>query len=115
MKYTIIIAFSILSHCVFGQSNLFGNWDTGKDNTIIEIIEINGKTIGKIKSSDNPKAKIGNVILKEVNKIGEIWKGKIYAARRQDWYDAEITQKDNVLEIEINAGFFKKTVKWKKT
>ena len=39
MKYTILIAFSILSHCVFGQSNLTGTWDTGEDNTIIEIIE----------------------------------------------------------------------------
>lgn len=42
MKYTILIAFSILSHCVFGQSNLTGTWDTGEDNTIIEITEIDG-------------------------------------------------------------------------
>ncbi len=39
MKYTILIAFSILSHCVFDQSNLSGAWDTGEDNTIIEITE----------------------------------------------------------------------------
>ena len=87
----------------------------GEDNTIIEITEIDGKPNGKIKSSDNPKAKIGNVILKEVNKNGRIWGGKIYAAKRQEWYDAEITQKGNVLEIEISVGFFSKTVEWKKT
>ena len=115
MKYTILIAFSILSHCVFSQSNLTGTWNTGEDNTIIEIIEIDGKPNGKIKSSDNPKAKIGNVILKEVNKNGRIWEGKIYAAKRQEWYDAEITQKGNVLAIEISVGFFSKTVEWKKT
>jgi len=115
MKYTILIAFSIFSHCVFGQSNLRGAWDTGEDNTIIEITEIDGKTTGKIKSSDNPKAKIGNVILKEVNKNGRIWVGKIYAAKRQEWYDAEITQKGDVLEIKINVGLFSKTVEWKKT
>ena len=115
MKYIILIAFSILSNCIFGQSNLTGTWDTGEDNTIIEIIEIDGKPVGKLKSSDNLKAQIGNVILKEVNKNGKTWKGKIYAAKRQEWYDAEITQKGDVLEINIRVRFFRKTVLWKKT
>ena len=114
MKYTILIAFSIFAYSLFGQSNLTGTWDTGEDNTIIEITEIEDKPTGKIKSSDNPKAKIGNVILKEVNKNGRIWKGKIYAAKRQEWYDAEITQKGDVLEIEISVGFFSKTLEWNK-
>ena len=114
MKYTILIAFSIFAYSLFGQSNLIGTWDTGEDNTIIEITEIDGKPTGKIKSSDNPKAKIGKVILKDVKQKGEIGEGKIYAAKRQEWYDAEITQKGDVLEIEISVGFFSKTVVWKK-
>jgi hypothetical protein len=115
MKYTILIAFSIFSYSVFGQPNLIGTWNTGQDNTIIEITEIDGIPSGKIKTSDNPKAAIGNVILKDVKKKGEIWKGKIYAAKRQEWYDAEISQKGNVIKIEISVGFFSKTVVWKKT
>ena len=115
MKHLILIVATLCSFSVFGQSNLTGNWDTGEDNTIIEITEIEGKPTGKIKSSDNPKAKIGNVILKAVHKYGRNWKGKIYAAKRQEWYDAEITQKGDVLEIQIRAGFFRKTVEWKKT
>ena len=115
MKITILIALSIFSYSLFGQSNLIGTWNTGEDNTIIEISEIDRKSAGKIKSSDNPKAKIGNVILKEVNKNGRIWEGKIYAAKRQEWYDADITQKGDVLEIEISVGFLSKTIEWKKT
>ena len=115
MKHLILIVATLCSFSVFGQSNLTGTWDTGEDNTIIEITEIEDKPTGKIKSSDNPKAKIGNVILKEVNKNGRIWKGKIYAAKRQEWYDAEITKKGDVLEIQISVGFFRKTVEWKKT
>ena len=115
MKYTLLIAFTILSYCASGQSNITGTWDTGEDNTVIEIIEIDGKPTGKIKASDNPKAKIGKIILKEVKKTGRIWNGKIYAAKRQKWYDAEITHKGDVLEIEISVGFFKKTLEWKKT
>lgn len=114
MKYTILIALSFFSYSLFGQANLTGTWDTGEDNTIIVITEIDGKPTGKIKSSDNPKATIGKVILKDVKKKGEIWEGKIYAAKRQEWYDAEITQKGDVLEIEISVGFFSKTLEWKK-
>ena len=115
MKHLILIVATLCSFSVFGQSNLTGTWDTGEDNTMIEITEIDGNPTGKIKSSDNPNATISNVILKDVKKKGEIWKGKIYAAKRQEWYDAEITQKGNLLEIEINVGFLSKTVVWKKT
>ena len=115
MKHLILIAATLCSFSVFGQSNLTGTWDTGEDNTVIEITESAGKTTGKIKSSDNPKASIGKVMLKDLKKSSSSWKGKIYAAKRQKWYDAEITQEGEILEIIISVGFFSKTVVWKKT
>lgn len=114
MKNLILIVVALCSFSVFGQSNLTGTWDTGEDNTVIEITESDGKTTGKIKSSDNPKATINKVMLKDLKKSGSSWNGKIYAAKRQQWYDAEITQKGDVLEIKISVGFMSKTVEWKR-
>ena len=39
MKHLILIVVTLCSFSVFGQSNLTGTWDTGEDNTIIEITE----------------------------------------------------------------------------
>ena len=114
MKYTVFIALSILSSCLFGQSKLAGSWDTGEDNTIIEISEVDGKLRGTIKSSDNPKAKMGHIILKKLNKNGKAWKGEIYAVKRQDWYDVYITQKGDVLQIDLSIGLLRKTIYWKR-
>ena len=114
MKNLILIVATLCSFSVFGQSQLNGNWNTGEDNTVIEITESAGEIVGKIKSSDNTKATIGNVMLKDIKKNGTNWEGKIYAAKRQAWYDAVIIQKGNILEIEISVGFLSKTVEWKK-
>ena len=114
MKHLILIVATLCAFSVFGQSNLTGTWDTGEENTVIEITELAGKKSGKIKSSDNPKATIGKVIVKDLKKNGSSWKGKIYAAKRQKWYDAVLTRKRNILEIEISVGFFSKTIEWKK-
>ena len=114
MKNIILIVLTICSYSIYGQSNIIGTWDTGEDNTIIVISESIGKVVGKIKSSDNSKAIIGKSLLKELKKSGAKWEGKIYAAKRQKWYDAILTQKGNILEIKISAGFFSKTVKWKR-
>jgi len=114
MKNIILLALSLCSISIFGQSNLNGTWGTGEDNTKIEISESDGKVTGKIKSSDNPKATIGNTMLKDLKKSDSSWKGKIYAAKRQEWHDAVLTQKGNILEIKISVGFFSKTVEWKR-
>tara|TARA_Y100000389_G_C17321482_1_gene443304 strand:- start:391 stop:741 length:351 start_codon:yes stop_codon:yes gene_type:complete len=114
MKHLILIVATLCSFSVFGQNNLTGTWDTGEDNTVIEITKSAVITSGKIKSSDNPKATIGKVMLKDLKKSGSSWKGKIYAAKRQEWYDAVLTRKGNILEIEISVGFFSKTIEWNK-
>ena len=114
MKNIILLVLTLSSFSIFGQSNLIGNWDTGDDNTIIEISESAGEATGKIKASDNPKATIGKVMLKDLKQKDQTWEAKIYAAKRQKWYDAVITPKGNELEIEISVGFLSKTIKWRK-
>jgi len=115
MKYLSLLAVIICSFSVSGQCNFIGAWDTKEDNTIIVISESDSNILGKIESSDNPKAAVGKVILKDLKPNGNSWKGTIYAARRKQWYDAVITLKGNVLEIEIQVGFFSKTIEWNKS
>ena len=98
-----------------GQSNITGTWILGEENTQVEFQQNEEGIIdGKIMSSDNPKAKIGKIIVKEVKfKDGE-WTGKIYSPKRQKWSDAILGRKQDILEVTVSAGFLSKTLKWKK-
>lgn len=114
MKNLILIVAVLCSFVAFSQTNLIGTWNTGEANTKIEISESKNQITGNIKSSDNPKAENGKVILKYLKKDDNNWKGKIYAVKRQEWYDVIITPKENTLVLEIGIGFFSKILEWKK-
>jgi len=114
MKYLPLAIIMLYSLTAFSQSDLAGIWDTGEENTLIEIAEINEKFIGKLKSSDNENAQIGRVILKDLEQNGTKWTGQIWAAKRQRWFDVEITPGKNLMELEIDGGILTKTVEWKK-
>ncbi|AZQ60789.1 DUF2147 domain-containing protein [Flammeovirga pectinis] len=114
MKNLILIMLTLCSLSAMGQSKLNGIWNTGDENTKIEISESNGELVGNIKSSDNTKAKVGTPMLKDFVKEGTNWKAKIYAAKKQKWYDATVTPKGDVLKIEISVGFLSKTLEWKR-
>jgi len=73
------------------QQSIAGIWNTGKENTKVEIAEADGIYEDKIVSSDNAKAKIGKQMLKEISFVDGVWKGKI-----------------------VQAGLMSKTVQWSK-
>ena len=114
MKIVSLILIGLCATSAIAQSDLEGIWETGEDNTKIEIGQLNGHLKGKIKSSDNGKATIGKVILKDLKKDGFNWTGQIYAARRGKWYNVEITPNQRILELEISAGIFSKSIVWKR-
>lgn len=114
MKNLIIALLTWSSLSVFGQTSLKGVWNAGEDNTKIEITETGSVATGKLKSSDNTETTVGTVILKNVKKQGDHWVGQIYAAKRKEWYDAELSVSGDVLEIEITVGIFSKTLEWKR-
>ena len=115
MKNLILItALSIMSFSVYSQTDLTGRWNTGNHNTLVKIEQQNGVYTGKIVSSDNPKAEPGKIIIKNIKAQKDGWSGKLYAAKRGEWYDAEINRSTNKLIIEISVGFFSKTVEWSK-
>jgi len=114
MKNHLLIIFSLCSFSAFSQSDLRGIWEAGEENTMIEIAEVDGQLLGKLKSTDNKNAEIGRLILKDLEKRGTTWTGQIYAAKRKKWFDVELTPTENILELEIDAGILSKSVEWKR-
>lgn len=94
------------------EGALNGLWQTGEDNSIVEVTETNGVATGKLVSSDNPKAVAGTEILRNFSESGGTWKGSIYAVRRDKLMDATITPSADSLAIDVNAGFISKDLTW---
>jgi len=99
---------------LFAQDSLAGVWQTGEDNSEVKIIEQDGVYSGKLVSSDNPKAKMGTEILKELSQVDGTWKGSLYAAKRGKWYKASIVPSSDTLNITVSAGIVTQKVTWKK-
>lgn len=91
-----------------------GIWDTGTEKTKIEILQINGEWIGKIKSSENQEVTIGKVILDDLKKQNEKWKGKIFIVKKQKWTDVEIIPSGTKLDLVVSTGFSNKKIQWSK-
>ena len=108
----VLVIISLWSINSLAQSHMAGEWSVGEQNTIVKIEQEDGIYTGKIVASDNPKVKIGNPMIKELKQIEGTWKGKVYSPKRKEWYDAEFTQEDNKLNLEIKVGIFSKTLEW---
>lgn len=117
MKKVIIVAALLVGTLyTYAQSSIQGLWNTGKQNTIVKITEANNTIEGKILSSDNSKAPLGKLILKDVKATEEgSYKGKLYSVKIKRWFDASFTAKEQQLIVNISAGWRNKTVEWKKT
>ena len=115
MKILIVVLSLLYIFQNSNENNIVGTWNTLEDNTKIQISEQNGILIGKIKSSDNIKAQVGRLILKDLTKNGNSWNGKIFAAKKNEWYDVEITAKKNALNLKIQVGFLHKNLTWEKS
>jgi uncharacterized protein (DUF2147 family) len=97
------------------QTNLTGVWKTGEENTKIKLYKHkSGFIYGKILSSDNSKAKIGKVIIKNVKYENGKWTGKLYSPKRNTWYKAQFTPSKSKLKIKLFVGWTTKTIQWKK-
>jgi uncharacterized protein (DUF2147 family) len=101
--------------CAEAQSGLEGVWNTGEDNSKVEIFEQDGEYFGKLISSDNPKAKMGTEILRNFSQVNGIWQGTIYAVKRDKLYKASITPAGDTLKIAVSAGMVTQKLSWTKT
>jgi len=107
-NFIFILGLLLTSVSINAQQIIVGLWNTGQDNTIIEII---GNT-GKIQSSDNEKATVGKLIIKDLKKIDNTYKGQLYLIRKDRWVDAVFVPNGNYLNVTISAGWQSKTLKW---
>ncbi len=97
------------------QQPLAGVWDTGKDNTKVEISEQeDGVFSGVVVSSDNTNVKAGKELLKDVKSVDGEWKGKVFALKRGKWMDAILEEKGDLLLVSVKSGMMSKTLEWKK-
>jgi hypothetical protein len=94
------------------QEPMEGTWQTGKDNTTIEIINLKGEWLGQIKGSDNSKALTGTPMIKRLKKQGKGYVGQLYVIRYGRWVDAFFEPKDNSLFVTVSSGFRSKTLEW---
>lgn len=109
-----LLVFSLFSFSSFAQS-VTGEWIVGKEhNTVIKIEKEEAVYSGKIFSSDNSKVKIGKLMVKDLKQTKGKWKGKVYSPKRKEWYDGEFTPYKDKLKVKIKAGFFSKTLEWKR-
>ncbi|MCR9287142.1 MAG: DUF2147 domain-containing protein [Bacteroidetes bacterium] len=113
-KLSILFIALFYIFALSAQDSLKGIWLTGEENTKIETYQKDGVWFGKIVSSDNPNAKIGTDILRDLKKDNGEWKGKIFAAKRGKIMDAIIEPTKNILKITVSAGFFSKNLEWKR-
>ncbi len=115
MKIMVSMLFLLLvGASLHAQTTLTGVWNTGTDNSQVEITEVDGRYVGTLIASDSPDANIGNVLLKDLEPSGKGWTGKMFAPKRGEWYDAKLQSKGDLLLITVGSGFMKKTLEWTK-
>lgn len=112
---TMLYLFLLISISLMAQPSILGRWNTGQENTIIEIKEVAGKIEGKIVTSDHTKVPIGIIILKDVYRVNQNFKGKLYSLRKSKWFDAEFYPKQEKIGVVITVGWVKREINWKKT
>ena len=109
---TLVLLFASLS--LSAQEAIDGIWNTGNENTLVEIKQADDLRFGEVVASDNAEAKLGAKLIKEIEIKGKEWKGKIYNRKKQKWYDATFKAEEEKLLITVKSGMLKKTIEWVK-
>ena len=113
MRKAFILLTLFISLTAFSQNEIVGTWDTGRENSIVEIYEDNGELFGKIISSDRAEV-VGKINLKNLQNKGDHWEGELFVFKRRSWYDVSIHEENDTLYLVISVGFFEKEIEWPK-
>ena len=111
MRKAFILLALFISLTALSQNEIVGTWDTGRENSIVEIYENNGELFGKIISSDRAEV-VGKINLKNLQNKGDHWEGELFVFKRRSWYDVAIHEENETLFVVISVGFFEKEVQW---
>jgi hypothetical protein len=111
---TVFLIFLLSSFSAMAQQSILGRWNTGQENTVIEVKEVQGKIEGRIVSSDHTKAPLGRLILKDVTKKDGDIKGSLYSLRKGKWFAASFAPQSKNMEVIITLGWVTRKFNWKK-
>lgn len=114
MKSIAVLVMLLLGAVPMNAQSIEGLWNTGNENTLVDIQKANDTYQGTISASDNSKVAKGKLLVKNVVKKGNTYKGKIYAIKRGKWYDAEFKPKNEQLLVTVLTGFGSKIMTWNK-
>ncbi len=95
------------------EPSIEGIWDTGKDNTLIEIKKTNSKLEGKVYSSNNAEAPKGKLIIKDLVEKDNYLTGQVYIIKKDRWVNAQLQRNGNTLKVTLSNGWSKKELDWK--
>lgn len=110
---SIVFFFLLLStNSAMAQQSILGRWNTGQENTIIEIKEVQCKIEGRIVASDNSKAPIGRLIVKVVYSEDGHISGSLYSLRKGKWFDAFFSPKSKNMEVTLTVGWITRKLNW---
>ncbi len=113
MKNITFVFVFLLGAISINAQSIEGLWNTGKENTIVKIKKVDNLYEGAIYASDNSSAPIGKLIVKDIEKKEDTYKGKIYVDKKKKWYNAAFIRTGNNLKVTVSSGFMDKTVDWK--
>ena len=106
----LLMALYSITNYAQSQSDITGEWDVGKQNTLVKIQQQNGVYYGKIKTSDNPKVKIGKLMVKDI-----VEKNGILGFIHKDlfnpfYYEKRLIINDVLIESVIKNNVLEQTI-----
>lgn len=111
MKVITLVFALFIAAPLFAQAFIEGRWDTGEQQSTVEISTTAQGITGTIVSSDEPRV-VGKKNLRNLKKVDDHWEGEIYAFKRERWFDVEIEERGDQLELNISVGFFSTQRTW---
>jgi uncharacterized protein (DUF2147 family) len=95
------------------RAPIVGRWFTPDQEATIEIyLAKDGKHYGKLVAARDSRAKTGGLILRELEKKGDGWKGTIYVPQKDRIVGVTVHVEGDRLKLDVSAGFRDKTVYW---
>lgn len=112
-RLSLFLIFLLSSFSALAQQSILGRWNTGQENTVLEVKEVQGKIEGRIVASDHTKAPLGRLILKDVTKEnGDIVKGSLYSLRKDKWFEATFAPQSKNMEVILTLGWVTRKFNW---
>ena len=110
VSYLFFLIFSFQS--VHAQDQLTGNWQTGKNNTVIEIRTVDNELAGFIVSSANENVTPGTQIIRNLIKKEDGYVGELYAIRTNQWVDGYFEPAGQTMRVTVSMGLMSKKLDW---